>query len=70
MKAIAVGINVSGTPINDVIDDLPLPDPVDEPVGEVADILFNNSRSGNVSFWGALDLLDAQRQGAFKPKTS
>ena len=63
MKAIAVGINVSGTPINDVIDDLPLPDPVDEPVGEVADILFNNSRSGNVSFWGALDLLDAQETG-------
>ena len=63
MKAIAVGINVSGTPINDLIDDLPLPDPVDEPVGEVADILFNNSRSGNVSFWGALDLLDAQETG-------
>tara|TARA_B100000925_G_scaffold232881_1_gene181426 strand:+ start:5483 stop:8467 length:2985 start_codon:yes stop_codon:yes gene_type:complete len=63
MKAIAVGINVSGTPINDLIEDLPLPDPIDEPVGEVADILFNNSRSGNVSFWGALDLLDAQETG-------
>ena len=63
MKAIAVGINVSGTPINDVIEDLPLPDPIDEPVGEIADILFNNSRSGNVSFWGALDLLDAQEAG-------
>jgi len=66
MKAIAVGINVSGTPINDVIEDLPLPDPIDEPVGEVADILFNNSRSGNVSFWGALDLLDAQETGGIQ----
>ena len=63
MKAIAVGINVSGTPINDIIEDLPLPDPVKEPVGEVSDVLFNNSRSGNVSFWGALDLLDAQETG-------
>lgn len=63
MKAIAVGINVSGTPIDDAIDDLPLPDPIDEPVGQVSDILFNNSRNGNVSFWGALDLLDAQEAG-------
>ena len=63
MKAIAVGVNVSGTPINDIIEDLPLPDPIDDPVDQVSDIIFNNSRSGNVSFWGALDLLDAQEAG-------
>tara|TARA_B100000959_G_scaffold153056_1_gene160470 strand:- start:95265 stop:98201 length:2937 start_codon:yes stop_codon:yes gene_type:complete len=56
MKAIAVGVNVSGTPINDVIDDLPLP----EPAKELADLIFNRDQSGNVSFWTILDTLDAQ----------
>ncbi|MBI87540.1 MAG: hypothetical protein CMB67_00710 [Euryarchaeota archaeon] len=56
MKAIAVGVNVSGTPINDFIDDTPLP----EPIKEAADLIFNREESGNVSFWTILDTLDAQ----------
>ena len=56
MKAIAVGVNVSGTPINDIIEDTPLP----EPVKDLADLIFNRGQSGNVSFWTILDTLDAQ----------
>ena len=56
MKAIAVGVNVSGTPISDIIEDQPLP----EPIKELADLIFNREQSGNVSFWTVLDTLDAQ----------
>ena len=56
MKAIAVGVNVSGTPISDIIEDQPLP----EPIKELADLIFNREQSGNVSFWTLLDTLDAQ----------
>ena len=56
MKAIAVGVNVSGSPINDIIDDTPLP----EPIKEIAEIIFDREQSGNVSFWTLLDTLDAQ----------
>lgn len=56
MKAIAVGVNVSGSPINDIIDDTPLP----EPIKEVAELIFDREQSGNVSFWTLLDTLDAQ----------
>ena len=56
MKAIAVGVNVSGSPINDIIEDTPLPDPIKE----VAELVFDRGQSGNVSFWSILDTLDAQ----------
>jgi predicted RND superfamily exporter protein len=56
MKAIAVGVNISGSPINDIIDDTPLP----EPIKEVAELIFDREQSGNVSFWTILDTLDAQ----------
>jgi len=56
MKAIAVGVNVSGTPISDIIEDQPLP----EPIKELADLIFNRGQTGNVSFWTVLDTLDAQ----------
>tara|TARA_Y100001970_G_scaffold58291_1_gene73939 strand:+ start:2777 stop:5737 length:2961 start_codon:yes stop_codon:yes gene_type:complete len=56
MKAIAVGVNVSGSPINDIIEDTPLPDPIKE----VAELIFDRGQSGNVSFWSILDTLDAQ----------
>ena len=56
MKAIAVGVNVSGPPINDIIEETPLP----EPIKELADLIFNRGQSGNVSFWTVLDTLDAQ----------
>ena len=38
MKAIAVGVNVSGSPINDFIEDTPLP----EPIKEIADLIFDS----------------------------
>ena len=56
MKAIAVGVNVSGTPINDFIEDTPLP----EPIKEIAELIFDRDQSGNVSLWSILDTLDAQ----------
>ena len=56
MKAIAVGVNVSGTPINDIIEDTPLP----EPIKEIAELIFDREQAGNVSFWTILDTLDAQ----------
>ena len=56
MKAIAVGVNVSGSPINDLIEDTPLPDPIKE----VAELIFDRDQAGNVSFWSILDTLDAQ----------
>ncbi len=56
MKAIAVGVNVSGTPILDVLDNVPLPDAIDD----AAELIFDREASGNASFWAALDTLDAQ----------
>jgi len=56
MKAIAVGVNISGSPINDIIEDTPLPDPIKE----VAELIFDRGQTGNVSFWTILDTLDAQ----------
>ena len=60
MKAIAVGVNVSGTPILDNIDDIPGYDLLPEPIKEVAELIFDREESGNVSFWSILDTLDAQ----------
>lgn len=58
MKAIAVGVNVSGTPIYEEIEEFIelLPDPIPE----IADLILNRGQSGNVSFWTVLDTLDAQ----------
>ena len=56
MKAIAVGVNVSGTPLNEIIEDTQIPDPIKE----VAELIFDREQSGNVSFWTILDTLDAQ----------
>ena len=58
MKAIAVGVNVSGSPVLDILDNSPVPLP--EPIQEVAEIIFDREASGNASFWAALDTLDAQ----------
>ena len=58
MKAIAVGVNVSGTPIQQIIDDSPIPPPAI--VQEILDIFLDNEQSGNVSFWTIMDTLDAQ----------
>jgi len=59
MKAIAVGVNVSGEPIMEIIDDTPLP----EPIKDVAELLFDREASGNGSFWWGLALLDQQPSG-------
>ncbi|MBT4391148.1 MAG: MMPL family transporter [Euryarchaeota archaeon] len=56
MKAIAVGVNFSGSPILDLLDEFPLPGPIDD----AAELIFNREASGNASFWAALDTLDAQ----------
>ncbi len=56
MKAIAVGVNVSGTPILDILDNFPLPPTIDD----AAELIFDREASGNASFWAALDTLDAQ----------
>ncbi|MBT6874713.1 MAG: MMPL family transporter [Euryarchaeota archaeon] len=56
MKAIAVGVNFSGSPILDLLDEFPLPGPIDD----AAELIFDREASGNASFWAALDTLDAQ----------
>ena len=58
MKAIAVGVNVSGSPVLDILDNSPVPLP--DPIQEVAEIIFDREAAGNASFWAALDTLDAQ----------
>jgi len=62
MKAIAVGVNVSGEPIMEIIDDTPLP----EPMKDVAELLFDREASGNGSFWWGLALLDQQPSGGME----
>jgi predicted RND superfamily exporter protein len=59
MKAIAVGVNVSG---NEILDQIPeeVWDLTPEPIKEVAELIFDREQSGNVSFWTILDSLDAQ----------
>jgi len=56
MKAIAIGVNFSGSPILDLLDEFPLPGPIDD----AAELIFDREASGNASFWVALDTLDAQ----------
>ena len=58
MKAIAVGVNISGSPVLDILDNSPVPLP--DPIQEVAEIIFDREAAGNASFWAALDTLDAQ----------
>ena len=60
MKAIAVGVNVSGSPILENIEDIPGYDLLPEAIKEAAELIFNREEAGNVSFWTVLDTLDAQ----------
>ncbi|SVA17805.1 uncharacterized protein METZ01_LOCUS70659 [marine metagenome] len=60
MKAIAVGVNVSGTDIAEEIENLPGYELVPEPIKELLGLILNREQSGNVSFWTVLDTLDAQ----------
>lgn len=58
MKAIGVGVNVSGSPVSDLI-----PDQTPQPIKDVAELIFDREQTGNLSFWSALNYLDLQDTG-------
>ncbi len=60
MKAVAVGVNISGDSINDPIQENEI---IPDEIKDVADIVFNREASGNGSFWWALSVLDQQPSG-------
>ena len=60
MKAIAVSVNVSGSPVADEINNQNW---IPDPIKDVATLIFDNEQSGNASFWRTLDTLDAQELG-------
>ena len=60
MKAIGVGVNVTGTPIYDLINGTGI---LPDPINDVAQLIFDNEQSGNVSFWSAMNYLDLQDTG-------
>ena len=60
MKAIAVSVNVSGSPVADEINNQNW---IPDPIKDVAILIFDNEQSGNASFWRTLDTLDAQELG-------
>jgi len=60
MKAIAVGVNVSGSPILENIEDIPGYEFLPEAIKDAAELIFDREEAGNVSFWTVLDTLDAQ----------
>ena len=62
MKAIAVGVNVSGQPIVDIIDEWPLPDQIKETLG----FIFGREVAGNGSFWRLLLLWKVLHPGMIK----
>ena len=59
MKAVAVGVNVSGQPLVDVIDELPLP----QEAKDLAALVFGREVEGNGSFWETLSALDGSPSG-------
>jgi predicted RND superfamily exporter protein len=59
MKAVAVGVNVSGQPIVDQVDQWPLPDQIKDVVG----FIFGREVAGNGSFWETLAALDGSPSG-------
>ena len=63
MKAIAVGVDVSGTPISDIVDDIVDDTPLPDAIKDVAHLLFDREVSGNGSYWWSLALLDQQPTG-------
>ena len=60
MKAIAVGVNVSGDSINDPIQENEI---IPDEIKDVANIVLDREASGNGSFWWALSVLDQQPSG-------
>lgn len=55
MKAISVTVDLDGEPILDA-----LPDATPQPIADVAELIFNQSVTGNGSFWLSLATLDRQ----------
>ena len=61
MKAIAVGVDLDGDPINEPIQDNPI---VPEQIKELSAIIFDRNVSGNGSFWWSLAILNEQPTGS------
>ncbi|MBS65577.1 MAG: hypothetical protein CMA93_04575 [Euryarchaeota archaeon] len=59
MKAIAVGVNVSGQSVVDLVEEWPLPDQIKDVVG----FIFGREVAGNGSFWETLGALDGAPSG-------
>jgi len=59
MKAVAVGVNISGQPLVDQIDQLPLP----QEAKDLAGLVFGREVEGNGSFWETLSALDGSPSG-------
>ena len=59
MKAVAVGVNVSGYAIVDQVDQWPLP----QQIKDVVDFVFGREVAGNGSFWETLAALDGSPSG-------
>ena len=60
MKAIAVGVDLDGDPINEPIQDNEF---VPDQIKELSAIIFDREVSGNGSFWWSLAALDQQPSG-------
>ena len=61
MKAIAVGVDLDGDPINEPIQDNEF---VPDQIKELSAIIFDREVSGNGSFWWSLAVLDQQPSGS------
>ena len=59
MKAIAVGVNVSGQSIVDILEEWPLPSQIQD----VVSFIFGREVAGNGSFWETLAALDGAPSG-------
>ena len=66
MKAIAVGVDLDGDPINEPIQDNEF---VPDQIKELSAIIFDRNVSGNGSFWWSLAVLDQQPTGSVESQS-
>jgi len=66
MKAIAVGVDLDGDPINEPIQDNEF---VPNQIKELSAIIFDREVSGNGSFWWSLAVLDQQPTGSVESQS-
>ncbi|MEK9909550.1 MAG: MMPL family transporter [Candidatus Thalassarchaeaceae archaeon] len=66
MKAIAVGVDLDGDPINEPIQDNEF---VPAQIKELSAIIFDREVSGNGSFWWSLAVLDQQQTGSVESQS-